>query len=109
MGKGSGWAAVFVSMLLLLGGSVASYTSLKSEMAVLQEKAGAREDKDAELDSYDAYITSDIDKIKERLTRTEAAQEGIRKTQERLEFTMGEILKEMKKMNENIIRLGVKG
>ena len=104
----SGWAAVALSILLLLGGGVTSYSDLNSKMAVLQEKVKTRELKDIEMDGYDAYLTKDIDSLEDRTTRVEAAQEGIRKNQERIEFTMGQILSEMKLMNENIIRLGAK-
>lgn len=108
MGKNSGWAAVLISVALLLSGGVASYVSLKSEMAVLQEKVYTRELKDVELDEYDAYLTKDVDSLGDRTTRIEAVQEGIRKNQERIEFTMGQMLSELKMMNENIIKLGVR-
>ena len=98
MGNKSGWAGVLVALLVLLGSGVAAYSDLKSEVAVLHTNVQGLKEDEEELDSYDIYLSKGIDNIKERLTRT----------QEEIKFTMGELLKEMKQMNENIIRLGVK-
>ena len=102
MGNKSGWAGVLVALLVLLGSGVAAYSDLKSEVAVLHTNVQGLKEDEEELDSYDIYLS------KERLTRTEAEQNSLRRTQEEIKFTMGELLKEMKQMNENIIRLGVK-
>ena len=108
MGNKSGWAGALVALLVLLGSGVAAYSDLKSEVAVLHTNVQGLKEDEEELDSYDIYLSKGIDNIKERLTRTEAEQNSLRRTQEEIKFTMGELLKEMKQMNENIIRLGVK-
>lgn len=105
MGNKSAWAGVFIALLVLLGSGVAAYTDLKSEVAVLHTNVQSLKEDDKELDSYDVYLSKGVDDIKERLTRTEAEQNSLRRTQEEIKFTMGELLKELKQMNENIIRL----
>ena len=108
MGNKSGWTGVLIAFLVLVGSGTAAYTDVKSDVAVLNANVYALKEDGRELDNYDAFLSGGVDNIKERLTRTEAEQNSLRRTQEEIKFTMGELLKEMKQMNENIIRLGVK-
>jgi regulator of replication initiation timing len=108
VGNKSAWVGVLIALLVLLGSGVTAYTDVKSEVAVLYANVHSLKEGGKELDTYDALLSQGVDNIKERLTRTEAEQNSLRRTQEEIKFTMGELLKEMKQMNENIIRLGVK-
>lgn len=103
----SGWAGVLVALLVLLGSIATGYADVKSDVAVLNNKLESSKEKNKELDSYDAHLSNSLDGVKERLTRTESEQESIRRTQDEIRFTMNELLKEMRQMNENIIRMGV--
>ena len=60
-----------------------------------------------DLDSYDAHLSEEIDEVSDRLIRQESEMSAVKSNQQELKYTMNEILKEMKQMNENIIRIGV--
>jgi uncharacterized protein (DUF3084 family) len=85
---------LLLTSLLVCGGGVAAYVDVKSDIAVVETKIDAAQD-----------TKRQVDKNRESIVKTEARQEGIEKTQNRLERTMDEILKEMKLMNDNLIRL----
>lgn len=85
---------LLLTSLLVCGGGVAAYVDVKSDIAVVETKLDAAKDTQRQVDSN-----------RESIVKTEARQEGIEKTQNRLERTMDEILKEMKLMNDNLIRL----
>ncbi len=85
---------LLLTSLLVCGGGVAAYVDVKSDIAVVETKIDAVKD-----------TKQQVDKNRESIVKTEARQEGIEKTQNRLERTMDEILKEMKLMNDNLIRL----
>lgn len=85
---------LLLTSLLVCGGGVAAYVDVKSDIAVVETKLDAAQD-----------TKRQVDKNRESIVKTEARQEGIEKTQNRLERTMDEILKEMKLMNDNLIRL----
>lgn len=85
---------LLLTSLLVCGGGVAAYVDVKSDIAVVETKVDAAQD-----------TKRQVDKNRESIVKTEARQEGIEKTQNRLERTMDEILKEMKLMNDNLIRL----
>ena len=103
------WIGAAVSALLLLGGSIAAYVDIKSDIAILETKLGEAKESSKELDDYDAVLQRQVDDNRKGLIELDAKQGGITKDQERFERTLEEMLKEMKKLNENIILLGAKG
>ena len=103
------WVGAGLTALVLLGGGIAAYVDVKSDIAVVETKLDQNKEDKAELDKYDSYLQKQVDSHGDRLLKTEAKQEGIEKTQDRLERTMDEILKEMRSMNDNIIILTEKG
>jgi septal ring factor EnvC (AmiA/AmiB activator) len=104
----SGWAGVLIALLVLLGSGTAAYSNVKSDIAVLNNKVEGVQEKDRELDSYDAHLSGDVGTLKDRLTRTEAEQQSIRRTQDEIKYALNELLKEIRQMNENMIRMGSK-
>ena len=108
MSVSSGWVAAGIAALVMLGTGSAAYTDVKSEVAVLDSQQRAIVTVEGKLDEYDAYLSREIDILKERTTKTESVQVSLKATQDRIDGTMREILNEMKDMNENIIKLGVK-
>jgi len=96
---------LLLTSLLVCGGGVAAYVDVKSDIAVVETKLDAARDNKKELSNYDSSLQRQVDNNRESIVKTEARQEGIEKTQNRLERTMDEILKEMKLMNDNLIRL----
>jgi predicted nuclease with TOPRIM domain len=103
------WVGVGLTSLVVIGGSIAAYVDVKSDIAVVETKLDQNKEDKKELDKYDSYLQKQLDEHGDRLLKTEAKQEGIEKTQDRLERTMDEILKEMRTMNDNIIILTEKG
>lgn len=99
------WAGVGLTALLLLGGSIAAYVDVKGDIAKLQTEIVQSTKDRGELDTYDRFLQSQLREHGDRLLKSEAKQEGIEKTQERLERTMSDMLAEMKEMNENLIRM----
>lgn len=102
------WVGAAVSGLLLMGGAVAAYVDVKSDIAVVETKLDEAKESKKELDDYDAILQRQVDDNRRGLIKTEAKQESIAKNQERFERTMEEMLKEMKKLNENVLLLGAK-
>lgn len=103
------WVGAGLTSLVVIGGSIAAYVDVKSDIAVVETKLDQNKEDKKELDKYDSYLQKQLDEHGDRLLKTEAKQEGIEKTQDRLERTMDEILKEMRAMNDNIIILTEKG
>ena len=101
----SSWVGVGISALLLLGGSVAAYVDVKSDIAIVETKVDGVRESGKELDKYDAYLQRQVDANKNEIIKGETKQEGYEKNQERLERTMDAVLIELKKMNENIVKL----
>lgn len=105
-GRTASWIAAVVSLLLLIGSGATAYSNLNSKIAENTIREQSLEKKVEDLDEYDARLSEELDDLNDRMIRSESNQESIRRTQERIEFTMNEMLKEMKQMNENIIRMG---
>lgn len=105
-GGTASWIAAVVASLILVGGGATAYSDLNSK--VLENTVlGKRSAEDIkELDRYDIHLEDEIDKLKGDAIRTDAEMDSLQRNTDRLEFTMGEILKEMKRMNENLIRMG---
>lgn len=99
------WAGTALTAIVVLGGNVAAYVDVKSDVAVIETKLEQNKEDKGELDKYDSYLQKQVDSHNNRLLKTEAKQEGIEKTQDRLERTMTEILKEIRSMNDNLIRI----
>ena len=104
-GRTASWVAAVVSVLLLVGSGSTAYSNLNSSILEMQTRDIATQRQLDKLDEYDARISEDVDELGDRMIRSESEQASIKRTQERIEFTMNEMLKEMKQMNENIIRL----
>lgn len=98
-------AGLLLTSLIVGGGGVAAYVDVKSDIAVVETKIDASKETKKALSDYDFSLQRQVDSNRESIVKTEARQEGIEKTQNRLERTMDEILKEMKLMNDNLIRL----
>tara|TARA_R110000772_G_scaffold129472_1_gene237583 strand:- start:5922 stop:6260 length:339 start_codon:yes stop_codon:yes gene_type:complete len=104
-GRGASWVAAVVSVLILVGGGATAYSDLNASILEMQTRDIATQKQLGKLDEYDARISENVDELGDRMIRSESEQVSIKRTQERIEFTMNEMLKEMKQMNENIIRL----
>ncbi len=102
----SGWVAAIVACLMLGGAGIGMYADLKSDIAVGNSKYESLKEDVGALDTYDAFLQRQYESQRERLIKTEARQEGIEKTQVRLERTMEQILAEMKTMNTTLAKLG---
>lgn len=94
-----------VAVLTLSGVGIGMYADLKSDLAVSNEKYIQLKEEAKALDQYDTFLQRQLEAQKDKLLKTEARQGGIEKTQARLERTMEDVLKELKIMNENLIRL----
>jgi len=81
------WGSLVVALLLLVGTGATAYSDLNSRLAVMNSKMGA------------------LDGVVERLVRTEAEQASMKATSDRIEQLTTEILKELKRLNDNMIRV----
>jgi len=107
-GKIANWVVSIVAILsLFLGGAVA-YSNLNSKSQEALTRITALEKEVASLDYYDVKLSEDVDDLNDRMIRSESEQASIRRTQGRIEQTMNEMLKELKGMREDIIKMGVR-
>ena len=104
-GRIANWVAIAVSVLILVGSGATAYSDLSASILEMRTRDIATQKQLGKLDEYDARISENVDELGDRMIRSESEQVSIKRTQERIEFTMSEMLKEMKQMNENIIRL----
>ena len=102
------WIAAVVAVLLLIGSGATAYSNINSRVLENTVRSERSVEDFRELDRYDVYLQGEVDELKGDAIRTEAEVGSLRRNTDKLEFTMGEILKEMKRMNENLIRMGAK-
>lgn len=102
------WVAATVAVLLLIGSGATAYSDLNSELASVLNSIETIERDVKDLDVYDAKLSENIDELDDRLIKSEAEQVGIKRTQDRIEATMKEMLQEIKGMREDIIKMGVR-
>lgn len=105
-GKTASWVAATVSLLLLVGSGATAYSNLNSKLQDALTRVEMLEKEDVSLDEYDAKLSEDVDDLNDRMIRSESEQASIKRTQDRIEHTMSEMLKELKGMREDIIRMG---
>lgn len=101
------WISAIVAVLILLGSGATAYSSLSSKMTALEVENERLKEDYRKLDEYDVHLEGEIDKLKGDAIRMEAEMGSVKAATSKMEFTMSEMLKEMKRMNENIIRMGV--
>jgi chromosome segregation ATPase len=108
-GRIAEWVAAVVALLFLLGSAGVAYSDLNSKILSNQLITDKNTEEIEELDVYDVHLTEKLDELKGDAIRTEAEMGSLQRATEKLEFTMSEILKEMRRMNDNLIEMGVKG
>lgn len=107
-GKTASWVAAIVSVLILVGGGATAYSDLNTGLTKVNGLAERNREDIQELDRYDVHLTESVDTLKGNSIRTQTEMSNLQRTTEKLDFTMGELLKEMKRMNDNLIRMGAK-
>ena len=108
-GKGRGtasWIAAIVAMLLLVGSGATAYSDLNSKVLKNTVRSERSVDDIKELDRYDVHLEGEIDSLKGSAIRTEVEMSTLQRATEELKFTMSELLNEMRRMNDNLIRMG---
>lgn len=103
------WIAAGVSLLLLAGGGATAYSDLHSDLAKIKVIIERNKDDITELDRYDIHLTENIDTLKGKSIRTESDMTNLQRTTEKLEATSKEMLKELRRMNDNLIRMSKDG
>lgn len=109
-GKGGGmssWIGTGISLLVLVGGGATAYSNLNSKLTGMEVVIERNSQEIVQLDGYDVHLTEKVDELKGGAIRTEAEMGSLQRATDKLDFTMGEMLKEMKRMNDNLIRMGV--
>ena len=101
------WAASIIAGLLLVGAFTSVYSELNSRVLGNTVTVQRSVSDIKTLDVYDEYLEGELSNLKGDIIRTESSMRNLQRTTDKLEGTMGEILKEIKHMNENLIRLGV--
>ena len=101
------WIPTALSAVLLLGGGATAYSDLNSDITRVTVVVEGNTVDIKDLDIYDIHLTEKLDTLKGNSIRTETEMSNLQRTTEKLEFTMSELLKEMKRMNDNLIRMGV--
>ena len=104
-GRTASWVGAVVSIVLLVGSGATAYSNLNSAIVDGQTRDELRQVQVDKLDEYDARVSEDVDELGDKMIRLEADLNSTKRTIERLEFALNEILKEMKQMNENLIRM----
>lgn len=102
------WVAIAVSLLVILGSGITAYSNLNSNINVANNRMAVLEKEVEDLDDYDIKLSEDIDDLNGRMIRSESEQTSIRRTQDRIESTMKEMLREIKGMREDIIKMGTR-
>lgn len=100
------WGVV-VALLTLLSGGVAAYTDLTSDQATMETRIKHVEEDVGDLDNYDIHLTEVTDSLRGDAIRTEAGLGNLQRTTEKLDATMSEMLKEIRRLNDNFIRSGI--
>lgn len=104
-GRTASWVAAAVAVILMIGSGSTAYSNLSSSIVQIQTKELATQRQLDKLDEYDARLSDDVDGIGDRMIRSESEQASIKRTQERIEFTMSEMLKQMKQLNDTLIKM----
>lgn len=107
-GTMTSWLASIIAALILIGGMATAYSDLNSKVLENTVLSRLSSEDIKYLDRYGVHLSGEINKLKGDAIRTDSEMGGLQRTTDRLEFTMKEILKEMKRMNENLIRMGAK-
>lgn len=107
-GGTSSWVSAVVALLILVGSGATAYSNLNSKLAGMGVAVEGNSQEIKELDNYDVHLTEKVDELKGDAIRTEAEMGSLQRATDKLDFTMGEMLKEMKRMNDNLIRMGVR-
>ena len=100
------WISAVVAILLLLAAGATAYSNLNSKMTALGVENERLKEDYKELDAYDVHLEAEIDRLKGEAIRMEAEMGSVKAATSKMEFTMSEMLKEMRRMNENIIKMG---
>ncbi len=108
-GVTASWLGALVAVLLLVGSGATAYSNLNSRLATAEAVTIENKRDIKELDGYDIHLTEKVDQLKGNAIRTEAEIGSLQRTMDKLEFTMGEILKEIKRMNDIQIERGARG
>lgn len=104
-----GWFEAGIALTLLLASGVGNYVAMSTNMVSTKEKIVSLESRVAENEEYDAFLTSQDDKIKERTIRNEEKIQTVQRSQEEFNNSIKELSKELRALREVLIELKVKG
>ena len=96
------YASVIIASIVALASGVGTYTGSQVAIGRIDTQLVTYIEKVKEIDAYQAYLTSEQDKMKERIVRGEVKTEMLEKANNQMNNAIVEMSKDMKKMSESI-------
>ena len=103
------WLQTAIALLALFGGLAGLYASNQSEVAEVRVVQAEHERRLLDSEDYDAYLQGQHDDLKERVIIAESQVRASSEDMEDLKEVVREVIKELRKLNEKIIVVEVKG
>lgn len=95
------WINISITALVALAAMAGGWKLMGENVARLESKMTALDERIKANEEYDGYLQQDLDKLKDRSIRTEVKVENLNDGVKDLSISINNLAKELKENNEN--------